>query len=300
MGFYALHPRTASGDTTAATGCVCPEKTYPPSKNRVWNFFETSENRVGPNPTFSQCSRPENPSSTTIIVSGVRFYGFRYYDPETGRWPNRDPIEEEGGCNVYRFVKNNPVKFADILGLHAFEREVVANSLYTRRLRNEAVIVKETFECVCNSAGAYSWNLLETEARFELISTTRWDRREEFYISALDPITRSALDLLGTLVIRNLGPNVPHGSFSDTIRIPESALEMHGFSDLILGEPRIESDVDITETTTNNEDYSGPNSFNESLSCNEYNLGEFRIIETYEGIMPILDAEWIRRAYNTF
>src|SRR5690606_11439989 len=32
------------------------------------------------------------------------YYGFRYYDPETGRWPNRDPIEEEGGYNLYGFV----------------------------------------------------------------------------------------------------------------------------------------------------------------------------------------------------
>jgi hypothetical protein len=43
-------------------------------------------------------------------------YGFRYYDPETGRWPNRDPIEEDGGANIYGFNANNPVKYWDILG----------------------------------------------------------------------------------------------------------------------------------------------------------------------------------------
>ena len=26
-------------------------------------------------------------------------YGYRYMDPLTGRWPSRDPIEEEGGLN---------------------------------------------------------------------------------------------------------------------------------------------------------------------------------------------------------
>jgi uncharacterized protein RhaS with RHS repeats len=44
-------------------------------------------------------------------------YGFRYYDPETGRWPNRDPIEEEGGYNLYGFVGNDGVNNLDNRGL---------------------------------------------------------------------------------------------------------------------------------------------------------------------------------------
>jgi hypothetical protein len=46
------------------------------------------------------------------------YYGFRYYDPETGRWPNRDPIEEEGGYNLYGFVGNDGVNAWDYLGQH--------------------------------------------------------------------------------------------------------------------------------------------------------------------------------------
>lgn len=37
-------------------------------------------------------------------------------DPEAGRWPSRDPIQEEGGLNVYGFVRNNGVNWADYLG----------------------------------------------------------------------------------------------------------------------------------------------------------------------------------------
>ncbi|MFZ9938074.1 MAG: RHS repeat-associated core domain-containing protein, partial [Luteolibacter sp.] len=36
--------------------------------------------------------------------SGLYYYGYRYYDPVTGRWPSRDPIEEEGGLNLYGFL----------------------------------------------------------------------------------------------------------------------------------------------------------------------------------------------------
>lgn len=48
---------------------------------------------------------------------GVADYGYRYYDPVTGRWPSRDPIEEEGGVNLYGFVGNDGVNEWDLLGL---------------------------------------------------------------------------------------------------------------------------------------------------------------------------------------
>ncbi len=47
----------------------------------------------------------------------VACYGYRWYDPLTGRWPSRDPIEEEGGVNLYGFVKNDGVDWVDALGL---------------------------------------------------------------------------------------------------------------------------------------------------------------------------------------
>ena len=47
---------------------------------------------------------------------GVTDYSYRHYDPLTGRWPSRDPIEEEGGVNLYGFVKNSGVNRWDFLG----------------------------------------------------------------------------------------------------------------------------------------------------------------------------------------
>ena len=49
--------------------------------------------------------------------TGLLYYGFRYYDPVTGRWPNRDPIEEQGGLNLYGMVGNDSVNAWDWLGL---------------------------------------------------------------------------------------------------------------------------------------------------------------------------------------
>ncbi len=50
----------------------------------------------------------------------VTYYGYRYYDPVTGRWPSRDPIEEEGGINLYGFVANDGVNKTDVLGNEYF------------------------------------------------------------------------------------------------------------------------------------------------------------------------------------
>jgi RHS repeat-associated protein len=49
--------------------------------------------------------------------TGLLYYGYRHYDPLTGRWPSRDPIGERGGINVYGFVGNDGVDKWDLLGL---------------------------------------------------------------------------------------------------------------------------------------------------------------------------------------
>jgi RHS repeat-associated protein len=48
--------------------------------------------------------------------SGLRYYGYRWDNPLTGRWISRDPIEEEGGLNLYGFVFNSTPNTADELG----------------------------------------------------------------------------------------------------------------------------------------------------------------------------------------
>ncbi len=44
------------------------------------------------------------------------YYGYRYYSPELGRWLTRDPIEEDGGDNLYAFCGNCPVNAVDAYG----------------------------------------------------------------------------------------------------------------------------------------------------------------------------------------
>ncbi len=49
--------------------------------------------------------------------TGLLNYGYRFLDPELGRFLNRDPLEEEGSLGLHVFVLNAPVNFIDALGL---------------------------------------------------------------------------------------------------------------------------------------------------------------------------------------
>jgi integrase/recombinase XerD len=64
--------------------------------------------------TLPFCDLPPEPLAAKS--DGVADYLYRYYDPVTGRWPSRDPIEERGGVNLYGFVYNDPEGWFDYLG----------------------------------------------------------------------------------------------------------------------------------------------------------------------------------------
>jgi RHS repeat-associated protein len=57
------------------------------------------------------------PLDHEVTTAPLYYYGYRYYDPVTGRWSSRDPIEERGGVNLYWFVGNDGVNRRDLLGL---------------------------------------------------------------------------------------------------------------------------------------------------------------------------------------
>jgi RHS repeat-associated protein len=61
--------------------------------------------------------QPRTPLRRRLLRSGVADYGYRYYDPQTGRWLNRDPVGESGGLNLNGFVANNGIERWDKLGL---------------------------------------------------------------------------------------------------------------------------------------------------------------------------------------
>jgi RHS repeat-associated protein len=94
----------------------------------------------------------------------AKYYGYRYYHPQTGRWINRDPIEENGGLNLYGFVGNDGVGSIDILGLdkpplfpdHVRKMGEDLNALREElmRMQNSLNKVLDRLQNTCLSPGA--------------------------------------------------------------------------------------------------------------------------------------------------
>ncbi len=88
-----------------STGTIAAHFEYDPFDNTVVNTDTTNQF------AYRFSTKPLDQPT------GLYYYGYRYYDPATGRWPSRDPIGEEGGVNLYGFVGNNGVSWLDVLGL---------------------------------------------------------------------------------------------------------------------------------------------------------------------------------------
>ena len=56
--------------------------------------------------------------------AGIVGFPRRFYDPTLQRFLNRDPIGVRGGINLYRFVRNNPLRYVDPLGLQEGAEEM--------------------------------------------------------------------------------------------------------------------------------------------------------------------------------
>ncbi len=85
-----------------------------PDYRREYDAFGNvlvSEGTTPPPVDFGFSTKMRDPGT------GLYYYGYRYYDPVTGRWPSRDPIEEEGGINLYGFVGNDSIDSYDYLGM---------------------------------------------------------------------------------------------------------------------------------------------------------------------------------------
>ena len=59
----------------------------------------------------------------------LAYYNYRFYNPKDGRWINRDPIAEQGGWNLYGFVRNSPYIFNDLNGNDRYISQILPDQL---------------------------------------------------------------------------------------------------------------------------------------------------------------------------
>jgi RHS repeat-associated protein len=95
---------------------ACPGRALAGRKLASGFFGRCRRTCVRRTPRKSLNSRRVARPAATKTASGVRYYGLRYYCPSTGRWLNRDPLEENGGINLYAHTANDPVNTYDLRG----------------------------------------------------------------------------------------------------------------------------------------------------------------------------------------
>jgi len=83
-----------------------PEKGDPTAEKRVWGFFGDVDELHRQNRPQTKQPRQGNRLTTTKIASGRTY------------WPNRDPLEELGGPNIYGFIYNKSQSWGDVLGAY--------------------------------------------------------------------------------------------------------------------------------------------------------------------------------------
>jgi RHS repeat-associated protein len=115
---------------SAATGAWSTHNNYHADANGNITYLATAAQALGASYRYDPFGRTITSSGTLVNANTYRFsskelhlltassssvysYGYRFYDPNTGRWLNRDPIFERGGINLYGFVRNRPVNGVD-------------------------------------------------------------------------------------------------------------------------------------------------------------------------------------------
>lgn len=86
-------------------------------------------------------------SGKEMDVTGLYYYGRRYYAPWLQRWVSADPAWDVDGLNLYAMVGNNPMTFFDKLGLMKGAEQTIRNisdSMITSNARHPFVAPAKT------------------------------------------------------------------------------------------------------------------------------------------------------------
>ncbi|OGV79926.1 MAG: hypothetical protein A3K18_09815, partial [Lentisphaerae bacterium RIFOXYA12_64_32] len=116
-------------DADSAT--IVAEYTYSPFGELLCTSTPgvSSRGRSAAGSRFAPRSEPRAPSSPCPFLfatryfdteTGLYYYGYRYYNPRTGKWLTRDPLGEAATRNLLAYCNNDPVNLIDLLGLAGY------------------------------------------------------------------------------------------------------------------------------------------------------------------------------------
>jgi len=143
--FRSVLKRFFDRGVDARTGSDLPQGSYFFTRDHLWSVRDMSDSngilrgQYSYSP-FGVRQQLAGDLSADFGFTGHYFHGpselnlslFRAYDASLARWISRDPLEEEGGLNLYSYVEQNPLNWRDPLGLKIyFETPEAENAYYT-------------------------------------------------------------------------------------------------------------------------------------------------------------------------
>ncbi len=131
-------------------------------------------------------------------MTGLRYYGFRYYDPITLRWNSADPLylvvpdiglKEPQRMNLYTFSLNNPVKYLDPDGR---DGEEGGNKLEEERRKSEEEKMRQQQEAESGKESTEASNNPENASPPSRTPSPVIKRSEKCYEGSKDPENASS------------------------------------------------------------------------------------------------------------
>ncbi|WP_178117583.1 RHS repeat-associated core domain-containing protein [Pseudomonas sp. MNR3A] len=118
---FSDHLNSSGGETDAA-GKVIVREEYAPYGGAVGEDEPATEIDNLTRRTLRHAGKERD-------ATGLYFYGWRYYQPEVGRWLSADPGGTLDGVNLFRVARNSPVTFHDADGQYPVDPNELINQI---------------------------------------------------------------------------------------------------------------------------------------------------------------------------
>ena len=155
----------------------------------VYNAFGKTVSQSGP---LADIFRHRFSTKYFDPETGLYYYGYRFYNPSLMRWLNRDPIEEEGGENLYAVCRNGVPYSNDFLGLFQYfilyyeDGSFVNNFKKAAETRKRIIEANDAFNDKCDAVTMFG---VKTAVDFvnawnEMVAITRQKSKRIFKFQA--------------------------------------------------------------------------------------------------------------------
>ncbi|MBS9422979.1 toxin [Photorhabdus caribbeanensis] len=157
---------------------ISQEEYYPYGGTAIW----TARNQIEASYKTVRYSSKERDKT------GLYYYQYRYYQPWMGRWLSADPAGTIDGLNLYRMVKNNPIRYQDELGTNVHDKAQATFKEGKKRAINQLKIASNFLKESKNNESALEIFKIFFGSHQEVDQLPQWKKRIDSVIHGLDKL----------------------------------------------------------------------------------------------------------------